>query len=102
MPKPNARMAYVALATPDYDLGLRVLLRSLRRTSQIPVFVLVPSRWTLQTEVADVFAIAAPHIVREFLVCRDSVTWSTIALWDDAGPRTTRGLSRAPFLLSFR
>jgi hypothetical protein len=63
--KPNLRMAYVTLATPDYDLGLRVLLRSLRRTSQIPVFVLVPSRWALQTEVADVFAIEVPHIVRD-------------------------------------
>jgi glycogenin glucosyltransferase len=38
-------VAYATLASPDYEWGLRILLRSLRRVSKVPVIVLAAQRW---------------------------------------------------------
>lgn len=60
----DRRLAYVTLATPEYDLGLRVLIRSIRRVSDIPIFVLVTSKWKVKSEARDVFGLAVPGIAR--------------------------------------
>jgi hypothetical protein len=38
-------VAYATLASPSYEWGLRILLRSLRRVSSVPVIVLAAQRW---------------------------------------------------------
>ncbi len=58
------RIAFVTLATPDYDIGARILIRSLRRFSDAPVFVMMLSEWSFITDEPDVFTIAVPELRR--------------------------------------
>ena len=58
------RIAYVTIGTPDYDWGVRVLLRSLRRTTSVPIFVLMTSPWEIRTEVPDTYAVEVPILAR--------------------------------------
>jgi len=58
-PRPNA---YVTLASPDYEWGLRVLLRTLRRVSQVPVIVLAARRWSFDCEHENVIFLEVPAL----------------------------------------
>ncbi len=61
----RTRIAYLTLATPDYDMGLRVLVRSLRRVTDIPIIVLMTSRWDVQSDAKDVFGLVVPQLTRD-------------------------------------
>jgi glycogenin glucosyltransferase len=56
-------VCYVTLASPSYDWGLRVMLRTLRRVSKAPVIVLSAQRWTLECDEPDVLALEVPKLV---------------------------------------
>jgi hypothetical protein len=58
-PRPNA---YVTLASPDYEWGLRVVLRSLRRVSKVPVIVLAARRWSFDGEHENVVFLEVPAL----------------------------------------
>jgi glycogenin len=58
------RICYVTVGTPDYDWGVRVLLRSLRRTTSVPIIILMTSPWQVRTEVSDVYAVEVPTLIR--------------------------------------
>jgi lipopolysaccharide biosynthesis glycosyltransferase len=53
---------YVTLASPDYEWGLRILLRSLRRLSSVPVIVLAAPRWSIDCAEEDVVFIDVPSL----------------------------------------
>ena len=74
-------VAYITLATPDYDWGTRVLLRSLRRHSSIPILVMTPSRWALQSDVPDVFCIEVPTLYRRANTARCEFAQTFTKLW---------------------
>lgn len=53
---------YLTYATPEYALGLTVLLRSLRRHSERPIVVLVDRVWTFKSDVPNVFFVLVPRL----------------------------------------
>lgn len=59
------KCAYVTLASPTYDFGLKVLLSSLRRYSSIPVIVLATRRWEFRTNVENVFFVEVPALFND-------------------------------------
>jgi hypothetical protein len=56
------RIAYVTLASPDYEWGLRVLLRSLRRVSALPVIVMSTQRWSFDCSEDNITFIEVPGL----------------------------------------
>jgi len=61
--KCESGVCYVTLASPSYEWGLRVLLRSLREVSQVPVIVLSARRWNFGCEEPDVLFVEVPGLV---------------------------------------
>jgi hypothetical protein len=61
----NKTCAFVTVASPSYDFGLKVLLSSIRRHSGIPVIVLASQRWEFKTDVPDVHLIEVPSLFNE-------------------------------------
>jgi glycogenin len=59
------KCAYVTLASPTYDFGLKVLLSSLRRHSSIPVIVLVTRRWEFRTNAENLFFLEVPTLFND-------------------------------------
>jgi len=51
------------LASPGYEWGLRVMLRTLRRVSEVPVVVFAPQRWAFSFEVNDALFLEVPRII---------------------------------------
>ena len=56
-------VCYVTLCSPDYDWGLRVLLRSLRKVSSVPLIVIAPRRWSVECDEPDVLFVEVPALV---------------------------------------
>jgi len=56
------RHAFVTFATPDYHWGLVAWLRSLRRVSDKPVFLLVAREMSPPTEISGVYMIVVPGL----------------------------------------
>lgn len=77
----EAPIAYVTLATPDYDWGARVLLRTLRRYTSIPIIVLAPSRWGLRSDVPDIYLIEVPTLYRNADSARREFAQTFTKLW---------------------
>lgn len=61
----NKKCAFVTVASPSYDFGLKVLLASIRRNSSIPVIVLASQQWDFKTEVSDVHLIEVPALIND-------------------------------------
>jgi len=59
------KCAYVTLASPGYDFGLKVLLPSIRRHSDIPIIVLATRRWGFETAVPNVYLLVVPALSNE-------------------------------------
>ena len=74
-------VAYITLATPDYEWGTRVLLRSLRRHTSIPILVMTPSKYSLQSDVQDVFSIEVPTLYRPANGVRKEFAQTFTKLW---------------------
>jgi hypothetical protein len=53
---------YVSFATADYEPGIRILIRSLRAVSDVPIVVLTLGSWTLEHEAGGVAAIRVPLV----------------------------------------
>lgn len=58
-----ADACYVTLASPDYEWGLRILLRSLRKVSSVPVIVIAARRWSFECDEPDVLFVEVPALV---------------------------------------
>jgi Glycosyl transferase family 8 len=56
------RHAYLTFATPDYHWGLTIWLRSLRKVSDKPAFVLVSREMPLPADISDVYVIMVPEL----------------------------------------
>jgi Glycosyl transferase family 8 len=61
--KSETTVCYVTLASPTYEWGLRVMLRSLRKVSQVPVLVLSSRRWTFRCDEPGVLLLEVPALV---------------------------------------
>jgi hypothetical protein len=59
------KCAYVTLASPIYDFGLKVLLSSLRHYSSIPVIVLTTRRWEFRTDAENLFFLEVPGLFND-------------------------------------
>ena len=64
-PASAPRHAFVSCVTPEYRWGLLVWLRSLRRVSQKPIFLLVSRELVIPVDVAGVFQILVPGLYEE-------------------------------------
>jgi Glycosyl transferase family 8 len=56
-------ICYVTLCSSDYEWGLRVLLRSLRKVSSVPLIVIAARRWSVQCDEPDVLFVEVPALV---------------------------------------
>jgi len=74
-------VAYITLATPDYAWGTRVLLRTLRRYTSVPILVMIPSNYSLHSDVQDVFAINVPTLYRQADGARKEFSQTFTKLW---------------------
>ena len=84
LPAPNnSRMiCYVTLASPSYEWGLRVLLRSLRKVSQVPVIVLSSQRWIFECSEPNVLFVEVPGLNNVLLKPqRDEFRETLTKLW---------------------
>lgn len=59
------KCAYVTLASPTYDFGLKVLLSSLRHNSSIPIIILATRRWEFRTTVENLFFLEVPTLFND-------------------------------------
>ena len=59
------KCAYLTVASPTYDFGLKVLLSSLRRYSSIPVIVLTTRRWEFRENTENIFFLEVPTLFNE-------------------------------------
>jgi hypothetical protein len=59
------KQAYVTLASPSYDFGLKVLLSTLRRHSSVPVIVLATRRWEFRNNAENVFFLEVPALFND-------------------------------------
>lgn len=53
---------YVTFATPDYSLGLTVLVRSLRKYTQRPIVILTDRAWSFDSGVPNLFLVVVPRL----------------------------------------
>jgi hypothetical protein len=61
--KRNGRnCAFITFATPEYALGLKVVVRTLRAHSSYPIIVLTDRRWSFETDRHDVYFICVPGL----------------------------------------
>jgi Glycosyl transferase family 8 len=78
----ESRVCYVTLASPSYEWGLRVLLRSLREVSQVPVIVISARRWNFACEEPDVLFVEVPGLVNPgYRPIRDEFAETLTKLW---------------------
>jgi hypothetical protein len=83
LPRETAsRQCYVTFATPDYSLGLTVLIRSLRRYSQRPVVVLADRAWSFDAGQPNVFVVVVPRLAnRSYAPARNELKVALTKLW---------------------
>jgi Glycosyl transferase family 8 len=75
-------VCYVTLASPSYEWGLRVLLRSLREVSQVPMIVISARRWNFACEEPDVLFVEVPGLVNpSYRSDRDEFAETLTKLW---------------------
>ena len=80
----DGRRLYVSYGTADFEPGLRMLVRSLRTVSPVPILVFTIGDWTFRHEAADVAAVAVPKIVKADVPTssRPNAQWAMISkLW---------------------
>jgi hypothetical protein len=61
-PQSASPQCYVTFSTPDYSLGLTVLVRSLRKYSQRPIVVLTDRSWSFDSGLSNVFFVVVPQL----------------------------------------
>lgn len=61
------RVAYVLIGTPEYALGIEVLVRSLRAVTELPILVLGAGGWKPTLQAAKLAVLAVPEIVKHDL-----------------------------------
>jgi len=80
--KYESEVCYVTLASPSYEWGLRVLLRSLRGISQVPMIVISARRWNFACEEPDVLFVEVPGLVNpDYRPNRDEFAETLTKLW---------------------
>jgi hypothetical protein len=74
--------AYVTLASPAYDFGLRVLLASIRKSSSIPIIVLVRRPWDFKTDLEGVYFLPVPSLLNDrYSSHRSELKYTPTKLW---------------------
>ena len=74
--------AFVTVATPSYDFGLKALLASIRRHSSIPIIVLASRRWAFETGLPGVYLLVVPSLHHEeYAPLRPEIRISLTKLW---------------------
>lgn len=58
----GARRAYITFATPDYEWGLRVWLRSLRKVSSVPAIIMASHPLDIPSDIADAVVLVVPGL----------------------------------------
>jgi len=57
--------AFITVATPGYDFGLKTLCSSIRRHSNIPIIVLASRQWNFETKLPSIYLLAVPGLFNE-------------------------------------
>jgi hypothetical protein len=74
--------AYVTVATPSYEFGLRVLISSLRRHSNVPIVVLASRRWSFEPKHPGVYFLVVPGLYNDrYQPDRHEFTNTLTKLW---------------------
>ncbi|MBN9058662.1 glycosyltransferase [Kaistia sp. MMO-174] len=61
------RVGYVLIGTPEYALGMDVLVRSLRAVTDLPILVLAAGGWKPTLRATNLAVLAVPEIVKQDL-----------------------------------
>jgi hypothetical protein len=59
------KLAFITIASPEYDFGLKVLLSSIRRYSRVPIIVLASRRWGFETTLPGTYFLVVPGLFNE-------------------------------------
>jgi glycogenin len=74
--------AYVTLASPAYDFGLRVLLASIRKNSEVPIIILAIRPWDFKPDLEGVYFLQVPSLYNErYASHRHEINSTLTKLW---------------------